>query len=317
MAKERILVSTPLQSVQILSVNAEVGDRVKAGQELAYLEPQNVQSQLSQNTAALNQAKANLAAQQATLKEAESTLKRYRSLIKSDAISRRELDEQQAKAGTAQAAVRSAQAEIERLQAQLADSRHQRGKATIVAPADGVIVKRNGESGTLTDSNALFEIAKDGILELEVQATASELARLQTGDKVQVSSSGGERTSGQIRLIFPETDAANRLGKIRIRLDQTDFLPIGAYARADILLAEQQHAFTLPVSAVQFNADGEAGVLIVDGQGIIRQKRVETGDREQGKIAIQTGLNGTEQIVRQAGAFLNEGDRVKPQGEGK
>lgn len=313
-AKERISVGSALQNVQVLSVNVEVGEKVKVGQVLAYLESQNVQSQLSQNTAALNQAKANLASQQASLKEAEGTLKRYRTLMKSDSISRQELDSQQTKVSTAQSAVRAVQAEIERLQAQLADSRHQRGKATIISPVNGTMIKRNAESGTLTDSNALFEIAKDGIFELEAQATASELAHLQTGDKAVILSGNGKQTSGQIRLIFPETDASNRLGKIRIHLDQTDFLPIGAYAKVDIQLAEQTHAFTLPISAVQFYANGQANVLIVDEQGVIQRKSVEVGERERGQIAVKTGLNGTEQIVRQAGAFLNVGDRVEPQG---
>ncbi|MEG9532889.1 hypothetical protein [Mannheimia indoligenes] len=96
-AKERISVGSALQNVQVLSVNVEVGEKVKVEQVLAHLESQNVQSQLSQNTAALNQAKANLASQQASLKEAEGTLKRYRTLMKSEAISRQELESQQAK----------------------------------------------------------------------------------------------------------------------------------------------------------------------------------------------------------------------------
>lgn len=53
------------------------------------------------------------------------------------------MEQQHAKADTAKAAVNAAKAEITQIQAQLADSRNQRSKAEIVAPADGIIMQRN------------------------------------------------------------------------------------------------------------------------------------------------------------------------------
>lgn len=58
-AKEQIAVATPLQGLQILRVDAEVGDWVKKGQVLAQLENTNVQAQLQQHTAQLAKAEAN------------------------------------------------------------------------------------------------------------------------------------------------------------------------------------------------------------------------------------------------------------------
>ena len=90
-AKEDVAVGTALLGLQIQTVNVEVGDVVKKGQVLV-------------------------------------TLKRYQTLMKSDAISRQELEQQQAKARAARAAVQAANAEIAQVQAQLGDSRHQRKK---------------------------------------------------------------------------------------------------------------------------------------------------------------------------------------------
>lgn len=59
--------------------------------------------------------------------------------MKSDAISRQELEQQQAKVRTARVAVQAANAEIAQVQAQLDDRRHQRKKAEVLAPADGII----------------------------------------------------------------------------------------------------------------------------------------------------------------------------------
>ena len=93
---------------------------------------------MRQNDANLQRAKANLVSQQSVLTEAEATLKRYQILMKSDAISRQELEQQQAKARAARAAVQAANAEIAQVQAQLDDSRYQRKKAEVLAPADGI-----------------------------------------------------------------------------------------------------------------------------------------------------------------------------------
>ena len=79
-----------------------------------------------------------MVSQQSVLTEAEATLKRYQILMKSDAISRQELEQQQAKARAARAAVQAANAEIAQVQAQLDDSRYQRKKAEVLAPADGI-----------------------------------------------------------------------------------------------------------------------------------------------------------------------------------
>ena len=194
-AREDIAVSTPLQGLKIVAVYADAGDTVKRGQVLAQLEDVNADSQLRQTEAQLARAKAQLRSQQAAAAEAAATLKRYRPLAEADALSRQELDQQKSAAATAAANVEAAKADIAQLQAQLKDSRNQRGKTQIVAPADGVIAKRNAEAGALTGPDALFHIIKDGTVELAADAGADELPLLQNGARAQVSvpKRGGRR----------------------------------------------------------------------------------------------------------------------------
>lgn len=315
-AEKSISVSTPLQGLQILSVNAEVGDRVKKGQVLAYLESNNVQSQLQQNNAQLARAKANLVSQQATLKEAESLMKRYRQLIKSDSVSHQEVDSQQAKVSTAQAAVNAAKAEIEQIQAQLADSRHQRNKAEIIVPVNGVIIKRNAERGSLTDSNALFIIAQQGKMELQAVANAAEIAKLTRGQVVQMMATNHEPMTGNIRQLPQEIDSSTRQGIVKISLDETVSLPIGSYAKAKIVFQNDEQKMTLPFSAVAFANDGSASVMTVSIEGVAMRKSVKIGEQFAGKVAILDGILNDELVVKQAAAFIDEGDVVSPQLEG-
>ncbi len=309
-AKEDVAIGTALQGLQILSVDVEVGTAVKKGQVLATLEHSNVQSQLQQNNAQLARVKANLTAQEASLKEAETNLKRYQTLSSSDAVSRQELDQQRAKVATAKAGVQSAKAEIAQIQALLDDSRHQRNKAEILAPVDGIITKRNAETGALTGSDALFHLAKNGEVELEVEANTDEIALLQQGFKAKLNTPA--QTSGQIRLIFPEIDLKTRLGKVRIAFAENQ-MPIGAYAEAEIALPKQKVAYVVPFSAISFGADGNNAVMIVNAEGKIERRAITLGSQNQNWVEVQSGLTATDKIVKKAAAFVGEGDRVEPQ----
>lgn len=311
-AREDIAVSTPLQGLKIVAVYADAGDTVKRGQVLAQLEDVNADSQLRQTEAQLARAKAQLRSQQAAAAEAAATLKRYRPLAEADALSRQELDQQKAAAATAAANVEAAKADIAQLQAQLKDSRNQRGKTQIVAPADGVIAKRNAEAGALTGPDALFHIIKDGTVELAADAGADELPLLQNGARAQVSVRGrNEAVGGTVRLVPPEIDSSTRLGKVRITLARSDGLYTGTYGEANIRLPSYRAAAALPETAVSFDSEGKASVLAVDGNGRVSRVAVTAGRKQGGMVEIVSGLANGRAVVRRASAFVNEGDTVK------
>lgn len=311
-AREDIAVSTPLQGLKIVAVYADAGDTVKRGQVLAQLEDVNADSQLRQIEAQLARAKAQLRSQQAAAAEAAATLKRYRPLAEADALSRQEFDQQKSAAATAAANVEAAKADIAQLQAQLKDSRNQRGKTQIVAPADGVIAKRNAEAGALTGPDALFHIIKDGTVELAADAGADELPLLQNGAQAQVSVRGrNEAVGGTVRLVPPEIDSSTRLGKVRITLAHSDGLYTGTYGEANIRLPSYRAAAALPETAVSFDSEGKASVLAVDGNGRVSRVAVTAGRKQGGMVEIVSGLENGRAVVRRASAFVNEGDTVK------
>lgn len=311
-AREDIAVSTPLQGLKIVAVYADAGDTVKRGQVLAQLEDVNADSQLRQTEAQLARAKAQLRSQQAAAAEAAATLKRYRPLAEADALSRQELDQQKSAAATAAANVEAAKADIAQLQAQLKDSRNQRGKTQIVAPADGMIAKRNAKAGALTGTDALFHIIKDGTVELAADAGADELPLLQNGARAQVSVRGrDEAVGGTVRLVPPEIDSSTRLGKVRITLAHSDGLYTGTYGEANIRLPSYRAAAALPETAVSFDSEGKASVLAVDGNGRVSRVAVTAGRKQGGMVEIVSGLENGRAVVRRASAFVNEGDTVK------
>ncbi|SUT95681.1 macrolide-specific efflux protein [[Actinobacillus] rossii] len=311
-AKEDVAIGTALQGLQILSVEVEAGSAVTKGQVLATLEHSNVQSQLLQNNAQLARAKANLVAQETTLNEAETNLKRYQALATADAISRQELEQQRAKVATAKANKQSAKAEIEQIQAQVNDSRHQRNKAEIISPANGIITKRNAETGALTDANALFHLAKNGEIELEVEANTNEIILLKQGLSAKLKTLTHKQKNGQVRLVFPEIDPKTRLGKARIAFVNSQ-MPIGSYSEVDIALPKQKVTHAVPLSAISFNVDGRTSVLVVNIEGKVERRFITLGSQYQDWVEVVSGLSVTDKIVKQAAAFVSDGDVVESQ----
>ena len=127
----------------------DIGARVQAGQLLAEIDTPELDQQLQQ-------ARADLATAEANARLAQTTAERYRDLIKSDSVSRQDLDNANGNLEARLAAVESARANVKRLEQLQAFSR-------IEAPFDGVITARNTDVGALIDSGSnakeLFHVA--------------------------------------------------------------------------------------------------------------------------------------------------------------
>lgn len=67
----------------------------------------------------------------------------------------------------------------------------------------------------------------------------------------------------------------------------------------------------LPESAVQSDEKGNY-VFVIDAGNKVSRRPVKVGNVSDEGITIVSGLNGQEQVVLSAGAFLNEGEAVIP-----
>ena len=312
-AKEDVAVGTALSGLKILEVNADVGQRVEKGQVLARLDSVYVQAALRQSEMSLAKARSNLNARQAEWREAQATFNRYRPLASEGAVTPQELDQQRLRLESAQANVQAARAEIAQLQSQLTDSRHQRAKAEITAPVSGIISQRAAEAGALTSSDALFHIIQDGEMELAANATADELSVLKTGMPAKVRVRGQhEPLSGSIRLISPQMDSGTRLGTVRIALEKQPALQNGAYGEAEVQLPTQESAAALPVQAVSFADDGQAFVMLVGADNRVKRQAVNIGRQNAEWVEIVSGVNAGARVVKNAAAFVSDGDLIIP-----
>src|SRR5207302_1138081 len=118
----------------------DIGARVRSGQILADIDTPEIDQQLEQ-------ARADLATTEANARLAQSTAERYRDLIRTDSVSKQDLDNANGNLEAKATAVTSAKANVRRL-----EQLHGFGKIT--APFDGVITARNTDVGALIDSGS-------------------------------------------------------------------------------------------------------------------------------------------------------------------
>jgi RND family efflux transporter MFP subunit len=283
----------------VRSVLVEPGTWVAQGQILAVVD-RSVQVQEA------NALAASIAQARADAELARSNLTRAKALVKSGFISQADIDAKQSALDGANARVAVAQAQLKQQQATI-------GRLDIRAPTAGLVLTRNVEAGQIVSSgsSALFHIASEGKMEVQARLAEGDLQRVHVGSPATVTPVGTTvRIPGRIWQISPVIDPTSRQGTVRVELPYNPALRPGGFAAAEIGGGIGDVPL-LPESAVQSDAKGNFVYLIGTDNKVVRRD-VKIGDVDERGVTILSGLSGTEHVVAAAGAFLNAGDKVKP-----
>ncbi|HEY0014168.1 MAG TPA: efflux RND transporter periplasmic adaptor subunit [Allosphingosinicella sp.] len=299
-ARRDLPVGVPGEGGQVERVLVEAGQWVQAGQSLAVIN-RTVQTQEAA------QLGASIQVAQADLRLAEQELNRAAQLVSRGFVSAADVDRKRATRDAAAARVRVAQA-------QLGAARARIGRLDIRAPASGLVLDRNVEAGQVVGpgTGALFRIAQGGQMELIARLPQTDLARLSVGVPVTVTPVGSASSyQGTVWQISPIIDAQTRQGEARILVPYNRELRPGGFAAAQIR-AGSTTAPLLPESAVLTDDTGTY-VFIVLPDNTVQRRPIRISTVTDRGVVVADGLNGTEQVVERAGAFLNPGERVRPE----
>jgi RND family efflux transporter MFP subunit len=299
-ARRDMPVGVPGEGGQVVRVLVEPGQWVQRGQTLAVID-RSVQSQEAAQQAA------NIQVAQSDVRLAQQNLDRAQRLLPRGFVSRADIDRLTAARDAAAARVRVAQA-------QLGATRARIGRLDIRAPANGLVLARNIEAGQVVSggSQPVFRIAEGGQMELVARLPQDELARVTTGIPAVVTPVGSATTfQGQVWQVSPIIDPATRQGEARISIPYNRELRPGGFAQA-MLQTGSSVAPLLPDSAVHSDDKGNF-VYIINDQNEVVRRDVRVGDVGDQGITIVEGLNGDERVVESAGAFLNPGQKVRPE----
>jgi len=283
----------------VRAVLVEPGTWVAAGQVLATVDRSVQVQQASALAASIAQARADA-------ELARSNLARAKALVSSGFISKADIDAKQSALDGANARVAVAVAQLKQQQASI-------GRLDIRAPTAGLVLTRNVEAGQIVSpgSGALFRIASEGKMELQARLTESDLQRVHIGSTATVTPVGTTlKIPGKIWQISPVIDPASRQGTIRIELPYNAALRPGGFAAAEVAGGVGDVPL-LPESAVQSDTKGNF-VYVVGADNKVVRRNVKIGDVDDRGVTVLSGLAGSERVVAAAGAFLNDGDKVKP-----
>lgn len=298
-ARREMPVGVAGEGGMVTRVLVEPGDWVNAGQVLATVD-RSVQSQTAQSQAA------SIRVAQADLNIAQAELDRAQQLLARGFVSKADIDRKTATRDAAAARVRVAQS-------QLSETQARNRRLDIRAPAAGLVLTRAVEPGQIisSGSGALFRVAQGGQMELRTQLSEADLQRIPVGARAEVTPVGTDRSfTGEVWQVSPVIDPQTRQGIARVALSFDRALRPGGFASARIM-AGGAVAPLLPQSAIQSDAKGNF-VYILNAKDEAERRDVTTGDVSDIGVAITSGLDGTERVVLTAGAFLNPGQKVKP-----
>src|SRR5882757_624485 len=284
---------------RVAAIYVEAGDHVKRGQLLARLNVTVLQPQVANLEAALEQSRA----------EAELAAAEYHRAVAvgaSGALSAEETQRRKSTSITAAARVKLAAAQLAEAEAKLA-------RAEVRAPADGTILTRNVEVGqTATPGGeALFRLSEGGEVELRGQVAEQDLPLLKLGQNVSVRLTGTlQPYPGQVRLLGAVIDPQTRLGTVRVALKPDPNLRPGAFARAEVTVSNARRT-VLPQTAVLTDEKGTY-VLVVTAEKKVERRAVHVSGIVGNGVSIADGVKDKDEVVATAGAFLQEGELVRP-----
>ena len=284
---------------RVAAIYVEAGDHVKRGQLLARLNVSVLEPQVANLEAALEQSRA-----EADLAQAE--YRRAQAVGASGALSVEETQRRRSSAVTGEAKVKVAAAQLAEAQARL-------DRAQVRAPVDGTILTRNVEVGqTATPGGEpLFRLSEGGEIELRGQVAEQDLPLLKVGQPVSVRLTGISQVyPGHVRLLGAVIDPQTRLGTVRVSLTPDLNLRPGAFARADVTISSAERV-VLPQTAV-LSDDKGSFVYIVNAQNKVERRSVRVSGIVQNGVTITDGVGAQDQVVATAGAFLQQGELVKP-----
>jgi HlyD family secretion protein len=291
----------------VSKVNVDVNDRVKKGQVLVELDTSKLKDQILRSRATLAAANAKVAQTVATVKEAQATLGRYEEVARlsgGKVPSKTELDTAHATVERAQADQAAARASVTDAQAALSTDEINLSKASIRAPADGVILTRTVDPGNAVAASlqavTLFTIAEDlKQLRLQVNVDEADVGSVQVGQKATftVSAYPGRNYPAVItRVAFGSTTTDNVVTYVTyLDVDNSDLsLRPGMTATATITATNRTDVLLVPNAALRFEpvAPGAgAAPAAKGGGGLVSQltprmpRRARTGAADTASTA--------------------------------
>lgn len=274
---------------KLIARAVDAGARVKKGQVLARLDPQD--ARLSAESA-----RASLASAESDAALAKDELNRYADLLAKKFISQSAFDQRKNQSN-------SANAKLEQARVQAAVAGNQAAYTTLTADADGVITEVKAESGQVVAAGqAVMRLAHDGEREVVINLPEGDVSRFKVGQPALVSrwADPAKLLPGVIREIAGAADPATRTYTVRVSVPKAPAdVQLGMTANVGFHGNDDAAAVMLPLSSLTKDREkGEPAVWIVDpATSKVKLRAVKVGQYREDGVSILSGLNPGDIVV--------------------
>jgi RND family efflux transporter MFP subunit len=309
---------------------ADLGDRVKPGQLLAEIDAPELDEQVRQAKAAVQQthstldrAIANHEQGKADLEFARITSERWRKLFDRGVVSRQEndqyLSQYQSKAALVQAlekAIAVERSNIAAAEANLARLVEMQSFKQVKAPFDSVITQRNVDVGALVNAGGtlLFRIAQTGMLRVYVNVPQANAGMVKPGQPaaLHVSNLPGRTFPGVVARTANALDPGSRTMLVEVHVPNPDgALMPGMYAEVELSSARVNPPLLIPSDSLIVRADGTR-VALVKSDHTVHLQKVEVGRDYGDRLEVISGLQEGDTLIPNPGDTAREGLAVEP-----
>ena len=266
----------------------DIGAHVTNGQVLAEIDTPEVDEQLAQARAELDQA-------QAALSLAKTTAERWTELLKTASVSEQETAEKTADYALKTADVEAAQANVQRL-AEL------KNFSRVTAPFAGTVTVRNTDIGQLINAGSgpeLFRLAQTDPLRIYVRVPQTMIRAITTGQKAELifQEQAGEKFTATVMRTAGAVDPDSRtlLVELQVPNPHNDILA-GSYAQVRFNHAADTHGLMISDNALIFRAQGMQVALVGDDNKV-QLRPVKVGRDYGNTIEILSGIKATDRVI--------------------
>uniref|UniRef100_UPI003F8562AB efflux RND transporter periplasmic adaptor subunit n=1 Tax=Alicycliphilus soli TaxID=3228789 RepID=UPI003F8562AB len=288
---------------KIVQRQAELGQRVRAGQVLAQLDARDYEL-------ATQAARAQVAAATTQRDLAAADFERFSKLKAQNFISGAELDRREAQ-------LKAAQATLDQARAQLSTQGHQTDYTRLLADAAGVVTAIEAEPGQVVAAGTpVVRIARDGPRDAVFYVPEDRVGLLRVGQPVQVRAwAENALMPGQVREVAASADPVTRTFLVKVAVSGEAVPPLGAtvYVTPQWPAGVGAELIKLPTSSLR-QEGGETVVWVFEpgegDAGTVRSQVVQVATADGNEAVIAAGLTPGMQVVSTGVHVLTSGQKV-------
>lgn len=346
-------------SGQVIELPVRAATQVARGDTIAQIDTRDFENQIAQLQSQRDQSAAQLDAlrsgareeeiaaleaavqsAQAQLDQARDALERSEQLLERGVSTRAQVEAAQAEYRVAEANLRAqqeqlrigqvggrpedisaAEAAMRGIETQIKVARDGLSDATLKAPFDGIIARRDIENfSNVTAGQSIALLQGLDVVHLAFDIPSPDVTELTRNGPGQITNTAvfdalpGQVFEAEIVEFSVQADSATQTyrGRVAVTVPEGSLILPGMAASVISKTKGAAPELLVPLSAIAAAADGAPLVWLVDGDGMVSQRPVTLGQASGSRVVVTSGLADGDTVVSAGVSEIIDGMMIRP-----